>query len=81
MQDNVLIQRHEIMFTKLLTAMFADLLSIITSQNCDKKGNPLDADLKCKFDRYFILVFLNSIYICSYLKILLALLLYFMLSL
>jgi hypothetical protein len=54
MQHSLLIQRHENMFTKLLIPMFADLFSLIASQNYDKKGNPLDADLKCKLERYLI---------------------------
>jgi hypothetical protein len=42
------------MVTKLLIPMFEDLFSLIASQNHDKKGNPLDADLKCKLERYRI---------------------------
>jgi hypothetical protein len=44
------------MFTKLLIPMFEDLFSVIASQNHDKRGNPLDADLKYKLERYLMQV-------------------------
>jgi hypothetical protein len=50
----VFIDRHENMFCKLILPMFQDLFSFITSLNQDKKGNTLDADLKCKMERYLI---------------------------
>ncbi|CAF4264174.1 unnamed protein product, partial [Rotaria sordida] len=34
--------------------MFEDLFSFIAAQNCDKRSNPLDADLKCKLNRYLV---------------------------
>ncbi|CAF5012932.1 unnamed protein product [Rotaria sp. Silwood1] len=34
--------------------MFEDLFSFIAAQNCDKRGNPLDVDLKCKLNRYVV---------------------------
>ena len=55
-QHSLLIDRHENMFTKLLIPMFEDLFSVIASQNQDKRGNPLDADLKCKLERYLVQV-------------------------
>jgi hypothetical protein len=42
------------MFIKVLFPMFEDLFTVIAAQNHDKKGNPLDADLKCKLDRYLV---------------------------
>ncbi|CAF4710233.1 unnamed protein product, partial [Rotaria sp. Silwood2] len=53
-QHSLLIERHENVFMKLLFAMFEDLFNVIAAQNQDKKGNPLDADLKCKLERYRI---------------------------
>jgi hypothetical protein len=55
-QHSLLIERHENMFTKLLIPMFEDLFSVIASQNHDKRGNPLDADLKYKLERYLMQV-------------------------
>jgi hypothetical protein len=52
--QGVFIDRHENMFCKLILPMFQDLFSFITSLNQDKKGNTLDADLKCKMERYLI---------------------------
>ena len=43
-----------IMFCKLLIPMFEDLISFIATLNYEKKGNPLDADLKCKLNRYLV---------------------------
>jgi hypothetical protein len=51
---SLLIERHENIFMKLLFAMFEDLFNVIAAQNQDKKGNPLDADLKLKLERYLI---------------------------
>ena len=34
--------------------MFEDLFSFIAALNYDKKGNPLDVDLKCKLNRYLV---------------------------
>ena len=53
-QHSLFIDRHENMFVKLIIPMFQDLFSLIASQNQDKKGNILDADLKCKLERYLI---------------------------
>ncbi|CAF3969261.1 unnamed protein product [Rotaria sordida] len=38
----------------MLIPMFEDLFSFIVEQNCDKRGNPLDADLKHKLNRYLV---------------------------
>ena len=54
MQHSLRIERHENMFCKLLIPMFEDLISFIATLNYDKKGNPLDADLKCKLNRYLV---------------------------
>lgn len=51
---SLLIQQHENMFIKLIIPMFEDLFSLIAMQNHDRKGNPLDADLKLKLERYLI---------------------------
>ncbi|CAF1329295.1 unnamed protein product [Rotaria magnacalcarata] len=51
---SLLIERHENMFIKLLITMFEDLFTLIAGQNQDKIGNTLDADLKCRLDRYLI---------------------------
>ncbi|CAF0833247.1 unnamed protein product [Rotaria sp. Silwood1] len=40
------------LFMRLLLPIFEDLFAVICSQNQDKNGNPLDADLKYKLDRY-----------------------------
>ena len=48
------IDRHEKLFMKLIVPMFDDLFFLIASQNQDKKGNPIDADLKLKLERYLI---------------------------
>jgi hypothetical protein len=53
-QQNLLIERHDNLFSKLLFPMFEDLFAVIPAQNQDKRGNPLDADLKCKLERYLI---------------------------
>jgi hypothetical protein len=53
-QHNLRIERHENLFTKLLFPMFEDLFFLIASQNKDKSGNTLDADLKIKLERYLI---------------------------
>ncbi|CAF4221895.1 unnamed protein product, partial [Rotaria sordida] len=53
-QQSLYIDRHENLFCKLLISMFEDLFSFIVAQNCDKRGNPLDADLKCKLNRYLV---------------------------
>ncbi|CAF4984708.1 unnamed protein product [Rotaria sp. Silwood1] len=45
-QHSLYIDRHENLFCKLLIPMFEDLFSFIAAQNCDKRGNPLDVDLK-----------------------------------
>ena len=50
----LLIERHENLFIKLIMPMFEDLFCVIASQNQDKKGNVLDADLKLKLERYLI---------------------------
>jgi hypothetical protein len=39
---------------ELIVPMFEDLFGLIAMQNHDKKGNPLDADLKLKLERYLI---------------------------
>ncbi|CAF1265947.1 unnamed protein product [Adineta ricciae] len=51
---NLFIDRHENLFVKLTIPMFEDLFTLIASQNHDKKGNVLDADLKSKLERYLI---------------------------
>jgi hypothetical protein len=51
---SLLIQQHENMFIKLIIPMFEDLFRLIAMQNHDRKGNPLDADLKIKLERYLI---------------------------
>lgn len=53
-QHSLFIDRHENLFCKLLIPMFEDLFSLIAAQNCDRKGNPLDADLKYKLNRYLV---------------------------
>ncbi|CAF0897762.1 unnamed protein product [Rotaria sordida] len=53
-QQSLYIDRHENLFCKLLIPMFEDLFSFIVAQNYDKRGNPLDADLKCKLNRYLV---------------------------
>ncbi|CAF0861860.1 unnamed protein product [Rotaria sordida] len=53
-QQSLYIDRHENLFCKLLIPMFEDLFSFIVAQNCDKRGNPLDVDLKCKLNRYLV---------------------------
>ncbi|CAF3804835.1 unnamed protein product [Rotaria sp. Silwood1] len=52
--NNLKVERHEKMFTKLIIPMFEDFFSFITIQNCDSKGRTLDADLKLKLERYLI---------------------------
>ena len=54
LQHHLILERHENMFMKLLIPMFEDLFLLIAAQNQDKKGNTLDADLKCRLDRYLI---------------------------
>jgi len=51
-QQSVLITRHENMFNKLFTPMIEDICLFITSQNVDINGRTLDADIKCKLERY-----------------------------
>jgi hypothetical protein len=51
---SLIVERHENMFSKLIIPMFVDLFSLIAMQNQDRKGNPLDADLKVKLERYLI---------------------------
>lgn len=51
---SLLIERHENLFMKLIIPMFEDLLSLIASQNKDRKGNIVDADLKLKLELYLI---------------------------
>ncbi|CAF4562891.1 unnamed protein product, partial [Rotaria magnacalcarata] len=53
-QHNLFIEKHENLFKKLLIPMFEDLFGLIAAQNQDKKGNTLDADLKCKLERYLV---------------------------
>jgi hypothetical protein len=53
-QHSLLIQRHDNIFVKLIIPMFEDLFGLISKQNQDRKGNPLDADLKLKLERYLI---------------------------
>ncbi|CAF4733978.1 unnamed protein product [Rotaria socialis] len=53
-QQNLFIERHENLFFKLLIPMLEDVLTFISSQNQNQKGNPLDADFKCRINRYFI---------------------------
>ncbi|CAF1110734.1 unnamed protein product [Rotaria magnacalcarata] len=52
--NNLMVERHENMFTKLIIPMFEDIFSFITMQNCDSKGRTLDADVKVKLERYLI---------------------------
>ncbi|CAF0830444.1 unnamed protein product [Rotaria sordida] len=51
-QHSLLVERHENLFMKVLLPIFEDLFTVICTQNQDKKGNPLDADLKYKLERY-----------------------------
>ncbi|CAF4071385.1 unnamed protein product, partial [Rotaria sp. Silwood2] len=53
-QHSSYIDRHENLFFKLLIPMFEDLFSLIAAQNLDKRGKPLDVDLKCKLNRYLV---------------------------
>ncbi|CAF1415441.1 unnamed protein product [Rotaria magnacalcarata] len=53
-QQNLFIERHENLFCKLLIPMLEDIFLFISSQNQDKKGNALDADLKCRINRYLV---------------------------
>ena len=53
-QQSIYIDRHENLFCKLLIPMFEDLFSFIAALNYDKKGNPLDVDLKCKLNPYLV---------------------------
>ncbi|CAF4683207.1 unnamed protein product, partial [Rotaria sp. Silwood2] len=52
--NNLKVERHENMFTKLIIPMFEDFFSFITVRNCDSNGRTLDADLKLKLERYLI---------------------------
>ncbi|CAF1506498.1 unnamed protein product [Rotaria magnacalcarata] len=52
--NNLMVEHHENMFTKLIIPMFEDIFSFITMQNCDSKGRTLDADFKVKLERYLI---------------------------
>ena len=54
MHHSLCIERHENMFCKLLIPMFEVLISFIATLNYEKKDNPLDADLKCKLNRYLV---------------------------
>ena len=49
-----LLQQYNDKFMKLLFPILDDLVGFIALQNQDKKGNPLDADLKIKLERYRI---------------------------
>jgi hypothetical protein len=51
-QLNLFFQQHDNAIMKLLVPMFMDLFGLIAKQNHDRKGNPLDADLKLKLERY-----------------------------
>ncbi len=42
------------MFKKLFVPILEDICSFITAQNIGTKGRVLDADLKCKLERYCI---------------------------
>jgi len=53
-QHSLFIDRHENMFNKLLVPILEDICSFITAQNIGNKGRVLDADLKCKLERYCI---------------------------
>ncbi|CAF1456150.1 unnamed protein product [Rotaria magnacalcarata] len=53
-QQNLFIERHENLFCKLLIPMLEDVFTFISAKNQNQKGNPLDADLKCRINRYFI---------------------------
>ncbi|CAF4999859.1 unnamed protein product, partial [Rotaria socialis] len=53
-QQNLFIERHENLFCKLLIPMTEDIFTFISTKNQDKKGNPLDVDLKCRINRYFV---------------------------
>ena len=55
-QHQILLERHENMFVKLLFPMFEDVLSHIVAINYDNKGRVLDADLKSRLERYLIQV-------------------------
>ncbi|CAF2120803.1 unnamed protein product [Rotaria magnacalcarata] len=53
-QQNFFIERHENLFCKLLIPMTEDIFTFISTQNQDKKGNSVDADLKCRINCYFV---------------------------
>ncbi|CAF2146604.1 unnamed protein product [Rotaria magnacalcarata] len=53
-QQNLFIERHENLFCKLLIPMLEDVFTFISAKNQNQKGNPLDAHLKCRINRYFI---------------------------
>ncbi|CAF4981331.1 unnamed protein product, partial [Rotaria sp. Silwood1] len=54
LNHHMLLQRHENFFTKLFIPMLEDVFSWMALQNQDKKGNTLDADLKCRLERYVV---------------------------
>jgi len=51
-QHSLFIDRHENMFNKLLVPLLEDICTFIIGQNNGNKGRVLDADLKCKLERY-----------------------------
>ena len=50
--QGTIIERHDNILLKLVTPMLEDLFGLFNSLNLDKNGRILDADLKCKFERY-----------------------------
>ncbi|CAF3590467.1 unnamed protein product [Rotaria sp. Silwood1] len=54
LNHHMLLQRHENFFTKLFIPMLEEVFSWMALQNQDKKGNTLDADLKCRLECYVV---------------------------
>ena len=49
---NIIIERHDHIFVKLIIPMLEDLSGLFNSFNVDKNGRIIDADLKSKMERY-----------------------------
>ncbi|CAF1205352.1 unnamed protein product [Rotaria sordida] len=54
LNHHMLLGRHENFFTKLFIPILEEVFSWMAVQNQDKKGNTLDADLKCRLERYVV---------------------------
>ena len=50
-QDTIL-KRQEQLINQVILPIFDDILSFLLPMMKDTKGRPLDADMKCRFDRY-----------------------------